>query len=386
MLFLKSLLVPLAFVVFAAADKKIISYDIKKTEEHVPFNSTLILGKSSGNEQLNLKNQYKLFYTIDLEFGSNKETVSLDIDTGSSDLWTINSVIADKYNNQLGVFNSAKSKTYHNLNKEFVIKYLDGSNATGTYAKDDIWLPSGDVLKQAQFGDVNKTTSSFGIIGVGLTPNEASTELGEGEYDNFPIALKKQGLINTAGFSINLDKINDNSGSIIFGGYDTTKYKGNFPELPFLSNYDYSINLRGARIGGSEIPIFHKAVLDSGTTLTLLTEPLYHSFGRLLGKWDSYYQTYVWDKKQPSDKFITYQLDGVDINVPYSELVYPLYDPITQREVPGRLASIGIDTAGDIIILGDTFLRSAYLVFNIDKKTVKIGQASHSKTQNLVEI
>lgn len=55
-----------------------------------------------------------------------------------------------------------------------------------------------------------------------------------GLYDNFPIQMKQQGLISSVAYSLYLDHIEENAGTLLFGGVDHAKYKGNLGVVPVL--------------------------------------------------------------------------------------------------------------------------------------------------------
>ena len=80
----------------------------------------------------------------------------------------------------------------------------------------------------------------------------------------------------------------------------------------------------------------------------------------------------------------TYGFDGVDIFVPFSELVLPpegANDPCSLGVVPlGYFNGTEQDTTS---VLGDTFMRSAYILFNYDAMTISLAQAVYgSSCQN----
>ena len=71
------------------------------------------------------------------------------------------------------------------------------------------------------------------------------------------------------------------------------------------------------------------------------------------------------------------------ISVPLPEIVYPFGDPANIGEVRAGdgtpLCYLGVQgTPGPVYLLGHTFLRSAYVVFDADELTISLAQAAKS--------
>ncbi len=65
-------------------------------------------------------------------------------------------------------------------------------------------------------------------MGVGYDTNEASDNVYPTIMDN----LKSNGVTNRKAYSLYLNDLQANTGAIIFGGVDTTKYTGELVALP----------------------------------------------------------------------------------------------------------------------------------------------------------
>lgn len=401
MLFLKTVFLTLILAIFAngaalPSGGKFIKLDftIEKSLQgdtlgHVPKTGPGAKVKRAGTEKIALYNE-QVYYSLNVAFGSNKQKVTLDIDTGSSDTWVVDksATCNPTYSGQSsdfcktnGVFDSSKSTTYNSLGQSFHIQYGDQTSSDGTWAKDDIYLPSGDKVLQLQIGDVTSTSVNLGLLGIGYKTNEANAY-----YDNFPILLKKQGFISVNGYALYLNSPSATSGSVIFGGYDTNKVTGNFPTLPVTSSRELSIALASVVANGKTIPVAGPALLDSGTTLTYLPTTAFNAVGTALGgTYNSNLEAYTISCNQPSNKYLSYNFNGVTIKVPLSNLPISLYDQ-NGNVIQGTCA-LGVFDSGDTLsILGDNFLRSAYVVYNLDANTIRIGQASYSSSENIVSI
>lgn len=87
-----------------------------------------------------LTNEYILYF-INVTVGTPGQAFSLQLDTGSSDIWfpSINADICrqDIRECPVGTYDSSASSSFAQLNlPEFQIQYVDGSEITGTYISD----------------------------------------------------------------------------------------------------------------------------------------------------------------------------------------------------------------------------------------------------------
>jgi len=356
------------------------------TGGHAPKTNAALFRKR-GVEELTLYNE-DVYYSVDILLGSNKQKLTVDLDTGSSDLWVIEKGATcqnpaagqpSNYCQLNGVFDGSASSSYKSLGSQFEIGYVDGSSSDGVWATDDYYFANGDVLKTLRFGDVDSTSVNTGILGIAKKAQESNAN-----YDNFPIQLKNQGYISTVGYSLYLNAPDAASGSIIFGGYDENKYTGTLATIPIVGD-SLAVPLNSLTIGSDNFDYDSTPViLDSGTTLTYLTQDAQDAIGEQLG--GTYYsslQTYVIPCDQPSDQYLTYNFQGVSIKVPYSSLTIPLYDA-NGNELSNQ-CGLGVLQNG-YQLLGDNFLRSALVVYNLDANTILLGQAAYGTSENIVPL
>jgi len=140
-------------------------------------------------------------------------------------------------------------------------------------------------------------------------------------------------------------------------------------------------------------------VLDSGTTLTYLpTAPAQKIYDALGAVDDTQYSGQVFVDcalKSKAGVTINYGFggaNGVTIAVPITEVILD-YGPIPEQELPPGLTFtdvciLGIVSSGDEgpWLLGDTFLRSAYVVYDLQNNQIAIGQTNFNSTEtNIVE-
>lgn len=322
----------------------------------------------------------------------------LHIDTGSSDLW-VNSAISslcEAGGNQCGesgTYKANDSSTYSYVNGAFNISYVDGSGASGDYVKDTFRF-GGQTIKALQFGIGYTSSSTEGVLGIGYTANEVAVGRGGlNPYPNLPQKLVNDGVINTNAYSLWLNDLDSSTGSILFGGVDTDKFSGKLQTLPIIPEdgeyAEFVIALTGMGINGKNGSIFHdsnvEVLLDSGSSFMYLPDNVVRSLYKTYGAtYDSSqgaaFVSCDLGKKTGSLDFV---FSGVTISVPLNELVV-----VTAVNRGQTVCVLGIGPSGNSIsVLGDTFLRSAYVVYDLANNEISIAPTKYNATtENIQEI
>ncbi|RAH80131.1 acid protease [Aspergillus japonicus CBS 114.51] len=322
-------------------------------------------------------------YIISLELGTPGQNVSVIIDTGSSDLW-VNAAGtgSDSSNNSYGTYDSSASSTYSLVNDDFVIQYVDGSEAAGDYVNDTVKL--GNVtLTNFQFGVATNSTSSQGVLGIGYASGETSAQFGGGVYANLPKALANQGFINSAAYSLWLDDLDAKEGTILFGGVNTAKYTGSLHTLPIEKIngvYDtLAVSLNGVHVTGTKSTSVNNTafpvvgVLDSGTSLTYLpsaaAQDLISAVGAEYVERAGY--AIVDCDVADQDYDVVFEFSGFNLSVPVGDLLLDAGSYCVFGIVPQDS-----DSDDGEFVLGDTFLRSAYVVYDLENNEVAIAKTN----------
>ena len=252
----------------------------------------------------------------------------------------------------------------------------------------------------------NSTGNSVGIMGIGYDTNEAAYSV----YPNIIDEMVSQGLITKKAYSLYLDDLQASTGSIIFGGIDTDKFSGNLAVLPVVPDdedgtkefIDLQVELTSYSITNQSGAIKNftgsftsgPALLDSGTTLTNLPDDLANEIFTSVGAVD--------DTNNSGNVFINcdYLTAAPDmtfnygfgnntiIKVPVSELISDLPEDTMTPDLPfSNACAFGLaGTGGGPTILGDTFLRSAYVVYNLADNEIGLAQTNfNSMSSNIVE-
>ncbi|RFU35891.1 hypothetical protein B7463_g463, partial [Scytalidium lignicola] len=352
--------------------------------------------------QTSLSNQ-KTLYIANASVGTPAQTVQLQIDTGSSDLWfnTPSSRECRSRRNPCavtGTYAANSSSTYSYVASDFNITYADGTGASGDYATDTFTV-GGATLSSLQFGIGYTSTINQGILGIGYPLLEAQVSAGRGPYNNLPAQMVADGLIQSNAYSLWLNDLDSSTGSILFGGVDTAKFEGELQSLPVQTVNGLfqalEITLTGLNFGNQIIATNQTvpALLDSGSSLTLLpdsmTEAIYEAVD---AQFDSNQGTAFVDcNLAQNTTTIDFVFSGPTISVAMSELLIPAGTSTgAQLRLPNGAPAclFGISPAGNLgSVLGDTFLRSAYVVYDLSNNEISIAQTIFNTTEsNILEI
>ena len=302
------------------------------------------------------------------------------------------------------------------MNNDFNVSYVDGSGAAGDYATDTISI-GGQTLTALQFGIGYQSTSADGILGIGYTADEAQVNAANlKSYANLPQAMANAGLIKANAYSLWLDDLEANTGSIIFGGVDTDKYSGQLQTLPIQKEFDEyaeliitlsSMNVvNGGKTQSLNTDLPTAVILDSGSSLTYLPNDLVSTIYTALDVQYSQQDGAAFASCDLANENITldFTFTSPTISIPISELILSISSVEETREDPSsgddgegsygssssseNICLFGIAPAqGSTSVLGDTFLRSAYVVYDLANNEISLAQTVfNSTTSHVLEI
>ncbi|TGO57711.1 hypothetical protein BOTNAR_0196g00120 [Botryotinia narcissicola] len=314
-------------------------------------------------------------YYANVTVGTPAQALSLQIDTGSSDVWVPSSsasICEDTRDGGCpgGSFDYSASKTFLDVDQDaFNISYVDGTGSTGDYFQDTFSI-GGETVKGFTMGLATDTSISIGIMGIGYNSSEANIQTGNGTtYPNLPNVMVSSGLIKSNAYSLWLDDLQSRTGSILFGGIDTEKYV-----VQSSSGTDQLTPTDFAR----------PAILDSETTITLLPDDVAAIVFEELGATVSQQLGAVVVPCALAKKTGFGGVGGHTIKVDVSQLVLPLTtsNGRTPTYDNGEAAcQLGIQAAGsNPTLFGDTFLRSAYAVYDLDNNRIGLAQTDFDAT------
>ena len=151
-------------------------------------------------------------YLINMTIGTPPQMFSVQLDTGSSDIW-IPSVQSDVCSLGQGAcpggaFDGSQSSTFTDVAKDaFSISYQDNSAVTGDYMTDVLGVGQ-TTLKNVTMGLATQASRALGIMGIGYIAGESIAASDPSSiYPNIVSQLKDQGVINTLAYSLWLNDL-----------------------------------------------------------------------------------------------------------------------------------------------------------------------------------
>lgn len=354
--------------------------------------------KRDGTVSVTLDNEETLYF-MNATIGTPEQSFRLHLDTGSSDLWVnvADSNFCEQDQGGCGVsgtYSANDSSTYKYVNSDFNISYVDGSGSSGDYVTDTVRF-GGVTLTEQQFGIGYVSSSEEGILGIGYPLNEVAVAYNNDEpYANVPKHLADNGDINVNAYSLWLNDLDASTGSILFGGVNSDKYTGSLETLPIIQEYgayrEFIIALTAVGANGNSTAIASgltvPALLDSGSSLMYLPDDIAQSIFSATGaEYDSEQGAAIVDCDMgSSDDTIDFTFSSPTIKVALNELVIVA----GQDRRGNEICILGIAPAGSSTpVLGDTFLRSAYVVYDLANNEISLAQTNfNSTTDNVLEI
>ncbi|KAJ9608164.1 hypothetical protein H2200_007152 [Cladophialophora chaetospira] len=354
-------------------------------------------------------------YWLEMDIGTPPQSFRLQLDTGSSDIWVPASNTSTCQNGEDGncpggSFDPEASSTFQVVGEpgSFSIEYGDGTNDAGDFFTDVVTVgestfPAGilgmGIATTIGDGPVLEN-DGHGLVGVGYQANSnAFYYLSSDNYTAPTIvqAMVQNGDIDREAYSLYLNTQESGKGAIIFGGVDPTKYEGDLVVLPVLKNpnqvTDYShfeLALTGIAVSDENgetllTPTDFAApvILDSGTTSQVIPQSVYDQINGGLG----IYEGYVPCQYAKSSAAIIYYFGGEggpSIKVPLNALMWPADGSEYNDGTPACQVLVGPGDAGEPLLLGDSFMRSGYFVYDLENNLVAIAQAKLNVTDEAI--
>ncbi|KAK4184700.1 aspartic peptidase domain-containing protein [Podospora australis] len=363
-----------------------LSFPLVRTVKKEPRSS---IGKR--DDYVSLTSSATVAYLIRLQIGTPPQPVEVILDTGSFELWvdpTCATAATDGQREKCelaGEYDPRFSSTFTDRNTTKHIAYGKGG-ADIRYASDSIIVPGTDSqpLQDVMFGVATFSTDiAWGIAGIGH---------GNGfniHHNNLVDELHTQGITNSRAFSIALgSQYATDDGVIIFGGVDTKKFVGKLHQFPNLPpqvednsigpwRYWLEMNAMGITKPGSTIETRYTtsgmpALLDTGSTWSYfpqrIVDELQMDFNATIGE-DGSLDVPCSLRSEPG--MVDFTFGDLTIRVPYKEFI---------AELEPNECSLGVlprSGSRDRAILGDSFLRSVYVVY--DQTNMNLYMAPYAK-------
>ncbi|KAI4163389.1 MAG: hypothetical protein LQ342_002896 [Letrouitia transgressa] len=414
-----SLSVALLPGVIATAAPKVLGLDFVK----LPKSGTR-LQRRADTVTVPLINNDEIQYLANISIGTPPQPFAVQLDTGSSDLWVPSTSSDLCFQNPNGCADSGafdlttSSSIQLGDGFEFSISYGDQSAYAGSLVQDTLKLGQTTVPK-AVFGLVESSQdvpsdengpSTNGVWGISFQNGEAGVVRdGAPAYTSILGLMKSAGLVSRQAYSLYLNDEDANAGSILFGGVDTDKFEPPLIGLPLVPRpgddeiramtveFTSLVVNAGGKTSVIQDNVVRAAILDSGSSASYLPADLADAVSRYFGAVNDplFERPLVPCELSDADAQFVFQFGGTSgpkISVSARDLVSEpqfVSPNFRLRFKDGSDACfLGVFTATeDFLLLGDTFLRSAYVVYDLENKQIALAQAKiNVSTSNIQEI
>jgi len=379
-----------------------------------------VFGKGSGSEDFH--DYDDLIYVGEIEVGTPGQKFQVVFDTGSSNLWVPDSSCGKNsqkdcsatceklavtnlcgtfcpqtccavdprfvklfnlpatYNacDQKAKFDSSKSSTYVKDGQSFEIHYGTGS-CKGFVGKDSVTL-AGITVKDVSFGQATSIADFFaqvpldGILGLGWPSISV-----DGLEPIFQDAVDQK-LVKEAKFAFWLGHESTEgelAGEITFGGVDDSKYTGEISYVPVTKKGYWQFNLDKITVDGKEVSKGGSAISDTGTSLILGPSSEIDKLAKGLGGvYDPAEGIYKVDCDAKDLPDVVFTINKKELAVTSkSYLLPPSVGYKGQKSDKCILGFAGFDGAPIDWILGDSFIREYYTIYDVEN-----AQVGHAKS------
>jgi len=336
-------------------------------------------------------------YLCPVSIGTPAQTLSLDFDTGSSDLWVWSTELPSSIQSQgtgHTIFNPSKSSTFKNQSgSSWQISYGDSSSASGTVGTDNVTI-GGLTIKNQAVELANKMSQQFtegagdGLLGLAwgsintVTPTPVQTPVENMiTQDDIP----QDAELFTAYLGSWRDASDPDQGESFytFGYVDQDVVSGQQISWAPVDNSQgfWMFDSASSTVNGQTISQSgNTAIADTGTTLALVSDAVCEKIYAAIpgATYDQSQQGYVFPNNVTADQLpvVTFAVGGTQFAVQKEDLGF--------ADAGNNMVYGGIQSRGSMTfdILGDTFLKSIYAIF--DQGNTRFGAVQRTEpTQNV---
>ncbi|KDQ17045.1 hypothetical protein BOTBODRAFT_30433 [Botryobasidium botryosum FD-172 SS1] len=319
-----------------------------------------------------------------VEIGTPPAQYTVDIDTGSSDLFIPDVACGNCGNHNR--YDKSKSSTNKPTGKQFTLRFGDGSNTVGDLYTDVVSMAGLSVPAQmfgsaSNFSDSFTTAASDGLLGMaypsltGFHPNgKKNSKKGSKKARPFFNSLIANNVLASPVFSFYLS----NAGAeLALGGVNTGKYTGDINWNKVTKQGFWQVQMQGVGPAGNLFAVGGigggvQALIDSGTSFIVgEAEGVKALYAAIPGSKDA--STTV------APGYYTFPCNNVPtISLTFNGISYPI-DP--KYLSLGPVANGSSDCIGAVVgktqgfwIIGDVFMRGVYTVFDFGNNQVGFAQ------------
>lgn len=289
------------------------------------------------------------------------------VDTGATNTWIMGSDCKTKSCGAHHTFGKEDSTTLETDGATFGLGYGTGS-VTGEIVNDTVTM--GGLSTFTTFGLATNVSDEFSLY-----PIDGILALGRpgSGIPGFPATMKaviESKVLDANLIGINLNRASDGTadGELNFGSPDTTKYSGDLSYVNTVSGSEtWEISVDDMVVNGIACNFTGKtAFIDTGTTLMLFPTQDAQRLHSLIPR--SQQVDKIFQIPCSSEILMQIKISGITYNVRAEDYVGK---PIEGGDLCSSNIVGGLETSGNNQwILGDSFLKNVYTVFDFDKNRI----------------
>ncbi|XP_014274641.1 lysosomal aspartic protease [Halyomorpha halys] len=319
---------------------------------------------------VSIKNNKNMDYYGVIGLGTPQQELKVVFDTGSSDLWVPSNHCWFSwacYNHKY--FKDSKSSTFKKIGKSVAIQYGTGS-ISGTTVQDTLTIGDISVPDQVFIAATSISKDPFykaktdGIFGLGF-PEIAETKSTPPLYNLVYNGAVAKPIVS---FYLNRDIQDSNGGEVTFGGTNEDLYvEGSGHPIQVTQRGFWQFILDSVTVNNVKISSRngYEVIADTGTSLVYLpvgaSARIYDAIGAKVDDGIGIVDC----GRIYSLPAVSFTIDGHDYQLEAKDYV------LKMEEKSKTICVVGfLDTAQDVVILGDVFLGTFYSIFNIGQNTV----------------
>ncbi|KAI9727796.1 MAG: hypothetical protein M1834_007943 [Cirrosporium novae-zelandiae] len=326
--------------------------------------------------------QYDAMYLCPVSIGTPAQTLNLDFDTGSADLWCWSTELpsATQKTGSHNVYDPSKSSTYKKqTGSTWQISYGDSSSASGTVGTDNVTI-GGLTIKNQAVELASKMSTQFmqsegdGLLGLAfgsintVKPKAVKTPV-ENMIAQDDISSSSELFTCKLGSWRDANEPDKGESFYTFGYVDQDTMKAAGASEAHWAPVDNSqgfwmINSTSAVVNGTTTTRSgNTAIMDTGTTLCLVSDELCEAIYKAIpnGKYDESSQGWVYptDTKVADLPVVTVAIGDKQFTIQKEDLGFV--------EASSGWIYGGIQSRGDMTfdIFGDTVLKGIYAIWDV---------------------
>jgi cathepsin D len=321
-----------------------------------------------GKDNIPMTNFEDAQYYGPVSIGTPAQTFNVVYDTGSSNVWVPGTGCTSGCSGKT-LYDHTKSSTYVANGTAFNIQYGSGP-VSGFLSKDKVCIGSMCVTKDfAEVTDVSGLGPAFSLSQMDGIVGFAFDTISVDHLTPFFQDVIKNGEAAQPVFGVYLSNKSGVSGEMTLGGLDDNMYSGSFTWVPVTHETWWQIELDSFNINGKNmVPGVSSAIVDTGTSLLVVPSAYMKSIASAVGATPFFLNPneYTVDCSKVSS------MPNIEVSIGggNSFSITPAQYVISDEGVICLLGVAGLTLPQPLVILGDVFIRTQYVAFDLGNTRV----------------